>query len=59
MRYQYSFFDNEQGCIQSILRIHNGGNPIELDPMYNKGMFYKNTVQKPLLRFDINAVKNG
>ncbi len=59
MRYQYSFFDNEQECIQSILRIHNGGNPIELDPMYNKGMFYKNTVQKPLLRFDINAVKNG
>ena len=51
----YSFFDNEQECIQSILDIHNEGKPLDLDPMYNQGMFYKNTVQKPKYRFDLNA----
>ena len=55
----YSFFDNEQECIQSILDIHNEGKPIDLDPMYNQGMFYKNTVQKPKYRFDLNANEKG
>lgn len=43
MQHIYSFFENEQSCLQAILNIHNSGNPIELDPMFNKGMFYKNT----------------
>ncbi len=59
MQHIYSFFDNEQKCLQAILDIHNDGNPIELDPMYNKGMFYKDTVEKPVLRFDLNAYENG
>ena len=58
-RHIYSFFDNEQECIDAILKLHNDGNDIELDPMFNKGMFYKNTVNKPKLRFDLNASKNG
>lgn len=59
MKHIFSFFDNEQQCIQSLLDIHNDGNPIELDPMYNKGMFYKDTLVKPNLRFDLNAKKMG
>lgn len=55
MKHIFSFFDNEQECIQALLDIHNNGNPIEVDPMFNKGMFYKNTVQMPALRFDLNA----
>lgn len=55
----YSFFDNEQELIKALLDIHNNGCNLELDPMYNQGMFYKNTVVKPRLRFDINASKNG
>lgn len=52
----FSVFDNEQECIQSILDLHNDGNAIDVDPMYNKGAFYKNSVvQKPLLRFDLEA----
>lgn len=51
----FSFFDNEQECIKSLLDIHNGGNDIELDPMYNQGMFYKTLLNKPKLRFDLNA----
>ena len=43
----FSVFDNEQELIKSILEIHNNGEDIELDPMYNKGMFYKNTLNKP------------
>lgn len=58
MQHIYSFFKNEQECIKSILDIHNGGNPIDLDPMYNQGMFYRDgTVIKPKLRFDLNASK--
>jgi hypothetical protein len=37
-------FDNEQNCIQALLDIHNNGNPIDLDPMYFKGGFYKGEV---------------
>lgn len=59
MKHIFSFFNNEQDCINSILQIHNNGNDIELDPMFNKGMFYKNTLNKPKLRFDINATKNN
>lgn len=55
----FSFFENEQDCISSILKIHNDGKGIELDPMYNRGMFYKNTLSKPKFRFDVNASKNG
>ena len=59
MKHIFSFFDNEQACIQSILDIHNDGDPIELDPMFNRGMFYKDTVKRPALRFDLNAVEKG
>lgn len=59
MKHIYSFFENEQECIKSILDIHNNGNDIELDPMYNKGKFYKALLNKPKYRFDINATKNG
>ena len=27
--------------------------------MFNKGMFYKNTIEKPVLRFDLNSEKRG
>lgn len=59
MKHIYSLFENEQDLILSLLKIHNDGKDIELDPMFNKGMFYKEKVNKPALRFDINATKNG
>lgn len=31
------------------------GGVIELDPMYNQGMFYKRLIEKPKYRFDLNA----
>ena len=61
----YSFFANEQELIYSLLKIHNNGNPIELDPMFNKGMFYNkdkglfNKLELPKYRFDLNAIKMG
>ena len=55
MQHTYSFFTNEQECIRAILDLHNGGKEIELDPMYNKGMFYKALIKKPPLRYDLNA----
>lgn len=59
MKHIFSFFDNEQKCIQAILDLHNGGQPIDLDPMFNKGMFYKHTVERPRYCFDLNADAQG
>lgn len=59
MKHITSVFDNEQQLIKALLDIHCEGKDIELDPMYNKGMFYKNTLNKPRLRFDLNAEQNG
>lgn len=58
-KHTYSFFENEQDCIKALLDIHNAGNDIELDPMYNQGMFYKSVLNKPKFRYDLNATKNG
>jgi len=49
-----SVFDNEPECIKAILDIHNGGKPIDLDPMFFKGGFYKSgAVERPRLTFDL------
>lgn len=55
----FSFFDNEQTLIKSLLDIHNNGNDIDLDPMFNQGMFYKALLNKPKYRFDLNANEKG
>ncbi len=53
-----SVFYNEQELINSIIILHCNEKDIELDPMYNKGMFYKDgTVKKPRLKFDIDPLK--
>lgn len=49
-----SVFENEQELIQALIEIHNKGNDIECDPMYFKGNFWKNGLNKPKYRFDIN-----
>lgn len=43
---------DEQEIIRNILDIHCS-TPIELDPTYSKGNFYKKGLQKPRLRFDL------
>ena len=42
-----SIFTNEQELLNAILILHNDSNDIELDPMYNKGNFYKDIIDKP------------
>lgn len=54
MKHYGSYFDNEQELLKAILEIHNNDNPIECDPMYFKGNFYKNGVNEPKFKFDIN-----
>lgn len=49
-----SLFTDEQELLKAILDIHNKGNDIELDPMYNKGMFYKKLLNEPKYKFDID-----
>jgi len=49
--YAKSCLPDEQRIIENILRLHNDNRPIELDPTYSKGNFYKGLVQ-PRYRFD-------
>ena len=45
---------NQEEIIQWIIDMHTG--PIELDPTYGDGVFYRN-IQKPKYMFDINPEK--
>ena len=56
MSCKISFYTNEQELLKSLLEIHNDNDPIELDPMFFKGNFYKNGVELPRLRYDINPI---
>jgi hypothetical protein len=49
-----SVFDNEQELLKALIELHLEGKDIELDPMYFKGNFYKDGVNKPKYRFDLN-----
>lgn len=59
MKHHKSYFENEQECLKALLEIHNDGNDIECDPMYFKGNFYKNGVNEPKYKFDINPQVDG
>lgn len=54
MKHFGSYFTNEQDCINAIIQVHNNGKDIECDPMYFKGNFWKNGLNKPKYKFDIN-----
>lgn len=49
-----SVFENQNLLIQTLLDLHNNGEPIHLDPMFNQGSFYKTPVEMPLLAGDKN-----
>lgn len=42
-----SVFENEQDLLKALIDLHLGGKDIELDPMYFKGAFYKDGVNRP------------
>jgi len=54
MKHYKSVFENEQELLKAIIDIHLEGKDIECDPMYFKGKFYKDGVNKPKLIFDLN-----
>lgn len=47
-----SISHSDQEIIRNILKLHCKG-PIELDPTYSKGNFYKDGVEKPKYKFDL------
>lgn len=57
MKHFKSVFDNEQELLKALISLHMKG-PIELDPMYFKGNFYKE-IAPPVHRFDINPQAEG
>ena len=54
MKHYKSVFENEQELLKAIIDIHLGGKKIELDPMYFKGNFYKDGIERPDYYYDIN-----
>ena len=54
MKHHKSVFENEQELLQALIDIHLEGKDIECDPMYFKGNFYKNGINKPKYKFDLN-----
>jgi len=54
MKHYKSVFENEQELLQALIDIHLDGKDIECDPMYFKGNFYKNGINRPKHIFDIN-----
>ena len=51
---------SQEEIINNILKLYNKGNPIDFDPCYNKGGFYKNgDVKEPKIKSDINPVLHG
>jgi hypothetical protein len=54
-----SVFENEQELLKALINIHLEGKDIELDPMYFKGNFYKNGINQPKYKFDINPQVDG
>jgi len=59
MKHYKSVFENEQELLQALIDIHLGGKKIELDPMYFKGNFYKDGIEQPFYKFDINPQLEG
>jgi len=51
-----SVYQNEQELLKAIIYIHLKGRNIQCDPMYFKGNFYKDGIEKPDFRFDINPL---
>jgi len=54
MKHFKSVFTNEQELLKALIDIHLGGKKIELDPMYFKGNFYKDGIERPDYYYDIN-----
>jgi len=54
MKHYKTVFENEQELLQALIDIHLKGKDIEIDPMYFKGNFYKNGINKPKYISDKN-----
>ncbi len=51
---------DQQEIINNILTLYNKGNPIDFDPCYNVGGFYKSgVVAQPTIKSDINPLLPG
>ncbi len=51
---------NQEEIINNILKLYNKSNPIEFDPCFNKGGFYKSgIVSLPEVKSDINPLMPG
>lgn len=56
MKHYKSVFKKETDLIKAIIEIHNNNQDIECDPMYFKGNFWKDGLNTPKYKFDINPV---
>ena len=57
-KHHKSVFDKETDLLKALIEIHCPWG-IELDPMYFKGNFYKDGIEQPAYKFDINPQVEG
>lgn len=57
-KHHKSVFENEQEALKALIQLHCPWG-IEIDPMYFKGSFYKDGVEAPSYKFDINPRIEG
>lgn len=49
---------DEQRIIKAIMKLHNNGQPFDVDPTYSKGVFWRG-LPEPRHKFDINPQVEG
>jgi hypothetical protein len=48
-----SVVGSDEDALLGILKLHNNGEPFQLDPTFSKGAFYRGSVPAPKWKFDI------
>ena len=50
---------SDQSILLAAMKMHNGGQPFEVDACFGPGMMYRGGVPEPLRKFDINLTVPG
>ena len=58
MDYVRTAYSDETNLLSDVLKLYNGGKPIDLDPCYSIGRIYRK-LSEPRLKFDVSPQADG